>query len=629
MAGGPGSQVVTLAPVEQGLVEDRSAQKLGAADRISNLTARRTGEGLENRPGVAEARVYQLDATIPVPNVVTDEGALFEWDTGAFLLDATLHIFYGDYSIYAICHGLLKNPNAVHDTVAYDARQMVNHPPGRLLTYRLIRPGTTAETAPSIDAADSTMFRGHMILAYPSAGAGQYGMGVFSDDGSVMAGDIAGNLSATSFTLVDRVATPYSANDDPGPYLTTPIDDESNPLKSGFVAAHQNRLFVAGNKRSPRRVWYSNLLDYQGWPSANTFTVEDSQSHITALASAGTFLYVFTETEIFMLADVGIPGSETMIRLTTGVGCVYHTTVQVSGRTVWFLDRAGDLWSVTGQRLTNHGDRRSRAMVLDSMGPRYKLRSYFNSEERRYVLTMGDNGGSGYRMNADPETVCMNRCFEYRVDRDAWFVWEYAVADPPIISGGSAALSSIWDQKVIRDTDGRDKIHGIRTMPVPALLQYRTLGRIWMDRGHSDIDTDVTCAWSSAPVNLYDARSLRGRRLWIFTRETSDKSATVDLVSDDDRVRVNLSAPLKDRSPILDQSFNWSDGTRYRGDKPIKVALGMRDGPDDSVNPAIPSTGKHLGVFFKALAADSGNNVGGVALLGAQIEVDPRARRRE
>jgi len=606
---GPQHQIVTLGPVTRSLMEDRSIQKPGDADRLSNWTAAKEGDRIVNRPGIEEARAYRLDHNNP-PNVLENSPAILDWPGGSSeIIDVKLHVFHGRKNIYLIPHAI-KRGTQDDDILIYDARQMENSP-GGILNYSWLNPITSVFGKRSA----SVQFARSLVLTFPGFRAIQ-----IEDDVDQA---VAHGLRVQQLQMIDRVETPYAVGDDPGPYDVA-ADAADSPLLSAFCVSHQNRLFVAGNPNDPQRVWYSNMDDPNGWPAANTFTVSDATSDITGLASAGPFLYVFTRREVYVLLDVGIPGEEQQVKLTKGIGCISHGSIQSVGRGVIFLSEGGHVYSLQGQAITDISDRRSRGIIHEEQCATGRITSYYNATDRRYVLMFADHGGQELRGFVNPNRVFTNRIFEYRLDRNSWFPWEIRLAD-----ADDDDPRPLWDAVTILDTDGGELVHGARPTPTADQLQ-----RLWLETGISDETRDVHCAWLSAPVNLYDASSMRPRRAWVITSEVSAKSMTVDPVSDDDRLQQNNTITLLDRSPAYN-GFDWADGTQYRGDKPLKRPVGLRDGSGVVAGPGavgaatIPVTGKHVGLFLEVSCGDSGANVGGASLYAAQLEIVPKQRRSE
>ena len=553
--------------------------------------------------------MYRLDEMNP-PNVIEDGPALFDWPGGtSIVIDCKLHVFHGIRDIYMIPHGILQGIQS-DDVLVYNARELSN-------TFMLRHTWLTPVVSVFGQRSASVEFSRSLVMTFPGFRAIQV-----QDD--VAASPNPNGLQITELQMIDRSVTPFDAlNDDPGPYDTAAAAQNA-PVRSGFCVAHDFRLFMAGNPSDPKRVWYSNLQDPNGWPAANTFNLADATSDITGLASAGPFLYVFTRREVYMLADVGIPGQETLVLLSRGVGCIANGSIQQIGQGVIFLSEGGRVYALQGQTLSDISDRRSRHIIKQNQCVSGRITSYYNSDKRRYVLMFADHDSNEVRGFVNPTRVFTNRIFEYRLDRDSWFPWEIRLAEVM-----DDTPRPMWDAAVIRDTNGEELVHGVRPTAVLDQLQ-----RLWLERGISDETRDVHCAWLSSPVNMYDAGSIRPRRAWVITSEVSAKSMTVDPVSDDDRLQQNNTISLLDRSPVYN-GFDWADGTQYRGDKPLKRAVGLRDGTGVVAGPGavgaatIPVTGKHVALFLEVSCGDAGANVGGAALYAAQLEIIPKQRRAD
>ena len=417
------------------------------------------------------------------------------------------------------------------------------------------------------------------------------------------------SVRATPVVLQDRAAAPFSISDDPGPYDLDSASRES-VLRCGLIAAHDSRLFVSGHPLFPRTVRYSNLGDGSGWPSNNVFVLDDAEGIVTAMASAGHFVYIFTRREIYMIANVGIPGQEQRVLLARGIGCIAPDSIQKVGSSLVFLGEGGHVYELRGSDLQDISDGRVANVIERDVAHPEWVGSWYNARHRRYVLCPKNilQNVKNSLVSPTPSFV-RSRFYEYRLDQQAWFVWELTPANHQIL-----------DTKVVLDTDGKELIAGVRRDPSAGNDLFQ---RVWLEQGLRDEFNTFRCSWYSTPVNFFESRSVRNRRVFVYTKETSTKSMTFDTVSDDDLVGQNATAALLDRSARYG-NFNWGDGTVYRGHKPMKVAVGMRDGT------TIPATGKHIGFYLTVEVSDlsvDATAVGGAALYGVELTTLQKERR--
>lgn len=607
MPTGPNTTVITHAPLTRGMVEDRSIQRPGDADVLVNFTLSPDGEGIVNRPGIDAAIEYVLDQATP-PVVTTNTAALLDWGTGAVLDDATLHVLHGRMGIYLVAHGVLQRPDNQNDLIIYDARKMENT---KLTTFSWLgADGRNASSYP--DRARSVEFGGALILTFRGARS------IIVEDGvdSLVSQANPYGLRVRFLTAVDRTVTPSASplNDDPGPYLVDAASPASH-LRCGIVAAHQHRVFWTGHPDDPNRAWYSNIDDPDAVSAFNTFDLSDSTEANTGIASVGSFLYIFTRRETWLLTDISIVGQEQALLVARGVGCIATGSIRANARHVMFLGEGGHVYEVSGQTVNDISDRRVKTALNRDQNHRNRVGSYLLQGERKYMLLFDRQMASDQSGLLDPNRTFPNRWYEFRLDRDAWFPREISVAE-----NETTVAEPILDAVVIRDTDGKEKVHAARTQ-----VNLRYLNRLWIDRGFSDEGYRMFPEVSLAPVNFYDDATMRTRCAWLITSESANKNVTVDPLADDDRVGQNASASL------LDRSWSWGDGSlwgasglSYRGEKPNKVRVGMRDGA------TYPVAGKHVGLFVEFACADTNaiaNSVGGATLHGVQLEVVPKARR--
>lgn len=697
--------VINLSPVTRGMVEDRSIQKPGDADALVNWTLDDNNERIRNRPGVRTARCLKLSSHGAIN---TDESARMAWDDP--LLDASLHIWHGKCGTYAVGHGafgievgdLGRVQKKTYDVVVYDAKHMQNS--GRMIDGKLHTAqwlyGNQINATTEPTRASSVEFNKELILFYPGLRAWRV-----IDRNAVRTPANPFGMTSDYLGMIDRTNTPaYAATDDSGPYDIAKEALDS-PVRSGFGVSHGERLFVAGNPEEPSRVWYSNVLDAEGWPASNTFTVTSATGDITGLASSGAFLYVFTELSVYVVTNAGQP-NETLIEVTKGVGCIAHGSIQSTGSGVIFLGSNGHVYMVSGNKVRSISEGRVQRKIVRDQCARGRITSLYQSSQRRYLLMFADHGSKsevsdnnpdGFKIPSltNPDRNVGNRWYEYRVGKDAWFPWEFriqdikfypeaipestrgdpgglvktAAADPrkrrgrPVYKDGKLVKmpTELLDAKVIRDSNGHEWIHGIRRNA----HNRREVVRVFFDN-ISDEGSEVYCGWISSPISMYGTVSIRPRRAWVITEEVSNKSMTVDMVTDDDRLHQETAVELIDRSRRWVGEIganNWKYGVvkvwedqkdlggqivRYRGGKPLKRTVGIRDGERDvgvkvpDERPTYPATGKHFSVWlevacteydganpFGSPTGDQTHNLGNAYLYGAQVEVLPKGRRSE
>ena len=417
----------------------------------------------------------------------------------------------------------------------------------------------------------------------------------------------------------------------------------------------------------------------------------------------GPFLYIFTDLSVYVAANVG-QENESLIRVMDGVGCIATGSIQTTGSGVIFLGSNGHVYMANGNKVVSiSGGRVQRQIRLDQCS-RGRVTSVYQSTNRRYLLMFADHETRGVSTERNTEGFSLpsltnherrvgNRWYEYRVGNDAWFPWEFAVKCPKYDPYSPEATQSgdpggkakgryeprkpvydengqlvnhpteLLDAVVIRDGNGAEHIHGIYRNP----YNQKEVTRFFLE-GISDNDQDVVCGWISSPIAMYDTISSRPRRVWVITEEVSNKNMSIDGVSDDDRLTQATDVLLTDRSKRwLEEEWRygvsrrWGDEARwqgqvdvtYRGKRPLKRAVGIRDG-EQARNQLVqvgeprqkvtyPATGKHFSVWIEVSCNDysgrdlhgepSGqegqHNLGNAYLYGAQVELLPKSRRAE
>lgn len=134
--------------------------------------------------------------------------------------------------------------------------------------------------------------------------------------------------------------------------------DESGLPSPQAMASFQGRLVVAGNGRE---VFFSQVDDPSAFIDFDFITVP-TERKITALASMGQTLYIFTETETFVYQPASRGGEPvasqgmTPVRISETVGCVSQSCVaKEAGAAIW-LSRRGVHVSDGGLEITTISD---------------------------------------------------------------------------------------------------------------------------------------------------------------------------------------------------------------------------------------------------------------------------------
>lgn len=142
-------------------------------------------------------------------------------------------------------------------------------------------------------------------------------------------------VTVAEAVLVDRTLDPFSAADDPGPWL-------GRLYSARCIASFQGRLFVAGLRDDPDTLFWSNIGDALGWSAQNSLRIREG-GKITAIAEAGPYLLVFKETRVYAVRGGFTSSEDTSVEIVEprigalGQRCV----VKLPGGGVFCMSREG------------------------------------------------------------------------------------------------------------------------------------------------------------------------------------------------------------------------------------------------------------------------------------------------
>ena len=131
--------------------------------------------------------------------------------------------------------------------------------------------------------------------------------------------------------------------------------DDAPPVR--FAAEHQQRLFSAGDRNNPLRVYYSGDRQPNLWFSPAPDNIEDEfdtllqAGYIEIPARGGTevtaiwgdifgLLIIFTDNGVWKLSGSG-PSSYDLDDISTKIGCVGPEALTQVGKDLWFVGRHG------------------------------------------------------------------------------------------------------------------------------------------------------------------------------------------------------------------------------------------------------------------------------------------------
>ncbi|GAB7387348.1 hypothetical protein BSNK01_11840 [Bacillaceae bacterium] len=79
-----------------------------------------------------------------------------------------------------------------------------------------------------------------------------------------------------------------------------------SPPRGAYVAAHKNRLWMAGDQANPSRLYYSDILNIESWPALNFIDISPNDGDkITGLLTIGDYLIISKGHSMWMLTGEG------------------------------------------------------------------------------------------------------------------------------------------------------------------------------------------------------------------------------------------------------------------------------------------------------------------------------------
>jgi len=133
------------------------------------------------------------------------------------------------------------------------------------------------------------------------------------------------------------------------------LNEIGNPA---FGAVYQERAFLSGDSKFPRRVYFSKPQNFQEWrdntiiedvpiDTPGFFDLEIANCDITALVTISDALIIFTTNEIFRMTGKniwldGLPDQWRIEKINSQIGCLnQHLAVQQDKSDIYFYSRHG------------------------------------------------------------------------------------------------------------------------------------------------------------------------------------------------------------------------------------------------------------------------------------------------
>lgn len=108
-----------------------------------------------------------------------------------------------------------------------------------------------------------------------------------------------------------------------------------------YAVVHKNRIWAAKSTTLPYRIYWSSLNNAEDWVTTGGYTdLPDLTQTITGLISWGGYLYIFTETNIYVLLG-STPNDFSLRKTNSMVGAIAPRSIKVTDVGICFLARSG------------------------------------------------------------------------------------------------------------------------------------------------------------------------------------------------------------------------------------------------------------------------------------------------
>ena len=220
-----------------------------------------------------------------------------------------------------------------------------------------------------------------------------------------------------------------------------------------YLEVHKGRLWAAGAESTPYRIYYSTTNIGWDWTTTGGFIdLPDYTQSITGIMSWGGNLYVFTETNVYVLS-----GSTTatfiLTKSNSDVGAIAPRTITGTDSGIFFLSRTG-IFSFNGVNSTKTSD---------------KVEPLINLINKNYIknaCAMWDGQGKYWLSYTDSTSNINNKILIYDTLLKEWYAYDnkninyfcraYGGTDKGELYGGSSSSDGIvW---VLQAAGGNESI---------------------------------------------------------------------------------------------------------------------------------------------------------------------------
>ena len=259
--------------------------------------------------------------------------------------------------------------------------------------------------------------------------------------------DITAALTLTAGTRWDFAQAPaaasqgpvYAVNGTDAPIQWTGSGNAAAWTKSGsgeppiggsssdrpqFIAAWENRVYLARSANNRSRIWWSDVGNPNVWPTANVTDLDPNDGEeITGMGRVGPYLLVFKRTKTFLIYDSDTSANRV---LSGSVGCIANRSIVETPMGTMWLSLGEGIVVTNGQTVKTISKKIQPtldAAVLAGSAANAAA-AWFNSH---YYLAFSSGGGGN------------DLLFDFDSQLDSWWLHSTALNDLAVVPAPSAS----------------------------------------------------------------------------------------------------------------------------------------------------------------------------------------------
>lgn len=207
-----------------------------------------------------------------------------------------------------------------------------------------------------------------------------------------------------------------------------------------FSAVHKNRVWAAKSTSAPYRLYYSSLNNAEDWTTTGGYIdLPDMTQTISGIVSWGGYLYIFTETNIFVLLG-STPNDFSMRKSNSQVGAIAPRSIKVTDIGICFLARTG-VFAFDGNSSTKLSDKIEPTINSISKTKVQNAAGLYDGQTR-YWLAYTDSTGS-FNNKIIIYDIGLKEWYKYDSLSISYFERAYGGTDRGELYGGSSIVNGV------------------------------------------------------------------------------------------------------------------------------------------------------------------------------------------